>query len=102
MRTSYQIGRSDYSNGTSMSDNRFKAGTPAYAEWERAWMDAVRADPLLDEDEKINLLGEDSSRSLATLNISLRLARSLVSANAGIRETAQMELHILLRKAEKR
>lgn len=53
------LGRGDYSDGKTMSDNRFKACTPAYDAWLKGWMDAVRADPLIDEDERAALLGTD-------------------------------------------
>ena len=57
MRPAYALGRGDYSAGRSMSDNRFKSGTEAYKEWESGWIDAVRADPLLNDDERDNLIG---------------------------------------------
>jgi hypothetical protein len=59
--TAYDMGRSDYMLGKSMSDNRFKAAHPAYRMWERGWVDAVRADPLIDADERAALLGEEIS-----------------------------------------
>lgn len=60
----YTFGRLDYSAGNPVSANRFMPGTALYIEWERGWMDAVRADPLLDEDEKCDLLGATVMRRL--------------------------------------
>lgn len=57
--TAHALGYSDYMLGKSMSDNRFKVAHPAYRMWERGWVDAVRADPLIDADERAALLGED-------------------------------------------
>lgn len=57
--TAYNMGRSDYVLGRSMSDNRFRANTTAYEMWERGWMDGVRADPLIDADERAALLGDE-------------------------------------------
>jgi hypothetical protein len=55
----YALGRADYSDGKSLSDNRFKVASPLYREWERGWTDALRGDPLLDAAEKAARLGED-------------------------------------------
>ena len=60
MNAAYLMGQSDYNADKAMSDNRFRAGTDAYREWERGWMDAVRGDPLLDDDERAALLGLDA------------------------------------------
>lgn len=57
----YVRGRNDYTNGKSMSDNRFKSGTTAYQAWLEGWMAAVRGDPLLDDDERAALLGLEIS-----------------------------------------
>lgn len=56
----YVMGRSDYSDGKAMSDNRFLSGSQKYKDWERGWIDAVRADPLLDANERVALIGDDT------------------------------------------
>ena len=56
--TAYDLGRSDYMLGKGMVDNRFKTSTAAYKMWERGWMDGVRADQFIGDDERLRLLGE--------------------------------------------
>jgi hypothetical protein len=56
MGEAYNLGRFDYCDGRSRADNRFMVGSSVYAEWDRGWLDAVRADPLIDQDERGHLL----------------------------------------------
>lgn len=53
----YSMGRADYAEGKPMSANRFRANNVYYEEWQRGWVDATLSDPLLDGDEKQNLIG---------------------------------------------
>jgi hypothetical protein len=59
--TARALGYSDYMLGKSMSDNRFKASSPAYKMWEQGWIDAVRADKTITDNERATLLGEETS-----------------------------------------
>lgn len=57
--TAYDMGRSDYMLGKSMSDNRFKTTHGGLQNVGARRMDAIRADQTISDTERAALLGDE-------------------------------------------